>query len=267
MNNTIKNSEAFLSLKELLDKKYRQYNTTDFIENDPVSIPHSFSNKQDIETSAFLTACISWGRRESIISNALQIMKMMDFEPSSFIINCSQNELKPFMKFKHRTFNGEDTIAFIIALKNIYKNMGGLETVFSQAFMETKSMFHTIALFREQFFALPHPVRSEKHLCRPQKNSACKKMNMFLRWMVRNDNTGVDFGIWKSIPSSALLCPLDVHSGNAARLLGLLNRSQNDLKAVIELTENLKQFDKNDPVKYDFALFGMSFYEKDFFRS
>lgn len=250
-----------LKTKNIFDYKSNLYNNPAFIISDPISIPHSFTFKEDIEISAFLTAIIAWGQRVSIINNARKIMQLMDNQPFEFIKNTSEKELIVFDKFVHRTFNAEDCKYFILSLQNIYKNHGGLETIFNQHFKETLDIFETISLVRNLFFSLPHLPRSEKHFSNPAKGSAAKRINMFLRWMIRNDNQGVDFGIWKKIPTSALVCPLDLHTGNIARKLGLITRNQNDRKAVEELMISLRKFDKRDPVKYDFALFGMGVFE------
>lgn len=249
------------SLYDLLESKYLFYNQPSFITNDPISIPHTFSLKEDIEISAFLTSTIAWGQRISIINNAKKLMNLMNNQPYEFVLNANEKDLIPFAKFVHRTFNGEDCRYFIIALQNIYKTKGGLETVFTQAYNKTGDMFEAISLFHEIFFSLPHLERTQKHISNPAKGSAAKRINMFLRWMVRDDNKGVDFGLWKKVPTSALLCPLDLHTGNIARKFGLITRNQNDKKAVEELMANLRKFDANDPVKYDFALFSMGVFE------
>ena len=249
------------SLKEFLDLKYEQYNTPEFIISDPVSIPHKFSKKEDIEISAFLTATIAWGQRTTIINNAMRLAEWMDFNPYNFLMNASANEINVFKKFTHRTFNGNDCIFFIRALQNIYKKYASVEMVFYKGYSSDKTVKSGIVGLRRVFFELPHETRNEKHFPSPEKNSSCKRINLFLRWMIRNDNKGVDFGIWKNIPSSALMCPLDVHSGNISRKIGLLTRKQNDWKAVEELTDKLRMLDASDPVKYDFALFGTGVFE------
>ena len=238
-----------------LEENYLLYNNKSFIENDPISIPHAYNKKEDIEISAFLTATISWGKRTTIINNAKKLMLLMDDSPFDFIKHHSKKDLVPFKKFVHRTFNGNDCIFFIESLKKIYKNNGGLEkTFFNSGGDNVKSR---IINFRKNFLKPKHLSRSEKHISNPDTNSSSKRLCMFLRWMVRKDNKCVDFGIWKSISPKELCLPLDVHTGNISRILGLLNRTQNDWKAVEEITEVLKTFDKNDPVKYDFALFGL----------
>ena len=245
-------------LKEFLDNKVNAFNNPAFIKDDPISIPHRFSRKEDIEICAFLVATISWGQRPVILSNGARLMQLMDDQPYEFILNASGKEIKRLKNFVHRTFNGQDVIFFTEALKNIYKNSSGLEQLFSVALKKSNGkMGEAISIVRKEFFSYKLPGRSSKHFSDPLANSAAKRINMMLRWLVRTDKKGVDFGIWKSISPSLLYCPLDVHSGRVARELGLLKRTQNDWKAVDELTQNLRLFDKNDPVKYDFALFGL----------
>ncbi len=248
-------------LKEFLNTKVEQYNNTTFIESDPIQIPHQFSKKEDIEIAGFLTATIAWGNRKSIINNANKMMQLMEQTPHDFVINHSQKDLDSLQHFVHRTFNGEDFVQFIKSLNHIYKNHQGLEAVFAKH-AQSDSMQNSIHHFKTVFFEIPHQLRTQKHISDPLKNSAAKRINMFLRWMVRNDKNGVDFGIWKSLSPSQLSCPLDVHSGNVARKLGLLTRKQNDAKALHELDTALRQLDANDPVKYDFALFGLGVFEK-----
>lgn len=251
-------------LFQFLEEKYQQYNHPAFIESDPISIPHNFSKKEDIEIAGFLTAAISWGQRKTIINNARKLIHMMDDSPHDFIINSTEQDLKAIRNFKHRTFNETDCIYFLKSLKDIYKNQGGLEKIFNPGFsgnQNRKNVFFALINFRKIFFSLPHPTRTEKHISNPLKGASAKRLNMFLRWMVRKDKYGVDFGLWKNIKPSHLLCPLDIHSGNVARKLGLLKRNQNDWRAVKELTNSLKKFDKYDPVKYDFALFGLGVFE------
>lgn len=242
-------------LKKELDFRCNKYQNIDFIQNDPIQIPHQFSKKEDIEISGFLTSVIAWGIRKSIINNANKLMSLMDNSPFEFVTKASGKEIEKVKSFKHRTFNGDDCTYFIKSLRNIYLNHNGLEKVFTTKFNETNSIAESLIYFRSVFFELEHPKRVEKHLSDINKNSAAKRTNMFLRWMIRDNKDGVDFGIWKGIPASALYIPLDVHVGNVARNLGLLTIKDNNWKAVQELTENLKTFDKNDPIKYDFALF------------
>lgn len=245
------------SLFCLLEEKFDFFNKPDFIKNDPISIPHQFELKEDIEIAAFLTATIAWGQRVSIIQNANKMMQIMENQPYNFILHADEKDLLRFDKFVHRTFNSEDCKYFLFSLKNIYSYHDGLESVFNQMYKETEDIFETIIRFRSLFLNLPHFQRTEKHISNPGKGSAAKRLNMFLRWMVRDDNRGVDFGLWKKIPTSALVCPLDLHTGNVARKLGMICRKQNDRKAVEELMLILRMLDPSDPVKYDFALFGM----------
>jgi len=248
-------------LKEFLDAKVIQYNNPKFIESDPVQIPHQFTLKEDVEISAFLTATIAWGNRKMIIKNAQRMMDLLGNSPYDFVINHKEHHLERFEGFVHRTFNEIDIKYFIQSLRHIYLNNNDLEAIFCQ-FSKADSMQYAIHHFKSIFFQLEHPKRSEKHVSDPLKGSAAKRINMFLRWMVRNDNAGVDFGIWKTISPSQLSCPLDVHSGKVARKLGLLNRMQNDAKALLELDTNLRKLDPTDPAKYDFALFGLGVFEK-----
>ncbi|GAA4885488.1 TIGR02757 family protein [Flaviramulus aquimarinus] len=249
-----------LELKDFLDRKVEQYNNPKFIESDPIQIPHLFTKKEDIEISAFLTATIAWGNRKSIINNANKLMHLLDNAPFDFVINHQKNDLEKLQPFVHRTFNGHDCIQFIKSLQYIYKNYNGLESVFTKH-AEKDSLQKSISKFKTAFFEIKHLPRTQKHVSDPLKNSAAKRINMFLRWMIRNDKTGVDFGIWESLSPSQLSCPLDVHSGNVARKLNLLKRKQNDGKALFELDTSLRKLDKNDPVKYDFALFGLGVFE------
>lgn len=252
----MKDDELIL-IKNFLDEAYLTYNQRTFIENDPICIPHRFTKKEDIEISAFLTSTIAWGNRKSIIKNAWMLMQWMDENPHEFICNHSKNEIKNFKKFTHRTFNGIDCVFFIESLKNIYLNNYGLEACFSDGNKNNENIKNNILNFRIKFLETKHQQRSEKHISDPFKNSSSKRLCMFLRWMVRKDKHGVDFGIWNHLKPSQLCLPLDVHTGNVSRHLGLLNRKQNDWKAVEEITARLKQFDPNDPVKYDFSLFGL----------
>jgi uncharacterized protein (TIGR02757 family) len=247
-------------LKEFLDQKVELYNNPKFIESDPIQIPHQFTLKEDIEIAGFLTATIAWGNRKMIINNANKLINLMGNAPYDFVMSHNAYHLDKFDHFVHRTFNTQDTITFIKALQNIYANHQGLEAVFAKN-QERSSMQKSIAGFKTVFFEIEHQPRTKKHVSDPNAGSAAKRLNMFLRWMCRKDNAGVDFGIWKSIDPSSLSCPLDVHSGNVARKLNLLTRKQNDAKALAELDTNLRILDKEDPVKYDFALFGLGVFE------
>lgn len=250
-----------IELKDFLDAKVIQYNSAEFLETDPIQIPHLFIKKEDIEISAFLTATIAWGNRKSIIANAHRLMALLDNDPYNFVLSHKESDLAHLKPFIHRTFNGTDLEYFIKALKNIYIQHGGLEVVFSNNSTQYSTQ-PAISRFKQLFFEIPHPKRTTKHISDPNKGSAAKRINMFLRWMVRDNSTRVDFGLWKSISPSILSCPLDVHSGNVARKLGLLHRKQNDAKAVYELDSSLRKMDPKDPVKYDFALFGLGVFEK-----
>lgn len=250
----------YSELKEFLDEKVELYNHPNFIESDPIQIPHLYSLKEDIEIAGFLSATIAWGNRKMIISNAKKLMELMGNTPFDFVMSHTKKDLDTLQQFVHRTFNGEDCKTFIIALQNIYQNHQGLEAVFAQN-QTDQSMQESISKFKSLFFEIPHSYRTQKHISDPLNNSAAKRLNMWLRWNCRQDLKGVDLGIWKSIPSSKLSCPLDVHSGNVARKLGLLTRKQNDGKALSELDANLRLLDPQDPVKYDFALFGLGVFE------
>lgn len=246
---------------DLLDSKVNLYNKPSFIESDPISIPHQYSLKEDIEISGFLTAVIAWGRRSAIISKANLWMELMDGKPYDFIMNASDTDMKRFEKFVYRTFNSDDCLFIMTSLMDVYRNKGGLETIITDNFKYHGNIKDAISGMRGSLMETAHLKRSEKHIANPTSGSAAKRINMFLRWMVRDDKCGVDFGLWKNIPMSALMCPLDVHSGNVARRLGMLDRKQNDWKSVDVLTSQLRKFDPNDPVKYDFALFGMGVFE------
>ena len=247
-------------LKEFLDLKVQEFNQPEFIESDPIQIPHRYTLKEDIEIAGFLAATIAWGNRKMIIKNANSMMELMGNTPHDFVMSHEEHHLERFEGFVHRTFNSIDITYFMTALKHIYSQHGGLEGIFSKHATPT-SLQPSITAFKQHFFELPHQQRTQKHVSNPLKGSAAKRINMFLRWMVRQDDNAVDFGLWKSINPAILSCPLDVHSGNVARKLGLLKRKQNDAKALAELDENLRKLDPNDPVKYDFALFGLGVFE------
>ena len=247
-------------LKEFLDEKADLYNNPNFIERDPIQIPHSFSLKEDIEIAGFLSATIAWGNRKSIIQNGKKMMDLLGNSPYEFVMSHSENDLERLENFVHRTFNGKDFSTFVKGLKHIYEHHGGLEPIFTK-FQNETGLQKSISEFKKAFFEIEHQSRTQKHISDPMNNSAAKRINMYLRWMVRNDNKGVDFALWKGISPSLLSCPLDIHSGNVARKLGLFNRSQNDAKAVSELDNALRKFDVSDPVKYDFALFGLGVFE------
>ena len=252
------NKEEILSF---LNYKSNQYNNIKFIETDPIQIPHLFNKKEDVEISGFLTSTISWGNRKSIIKSAEKLIELLDHSPYDFILNHKKRDLDTLKPFVHRTFNGIDLIQFVKSLKHIYRNYNGLEEIFRNN-IKDDSLQYAIHKMKKIFFEIPHTNRTKKHISDPMRGSAAKRINMFLRWMVRDDTRGVDFGIWKSISPKYLSCPLDVHTGNVARKLGLIQRKQNDHKAVMELDKKLREFDLIDPVKYDFALFGLGVFEK-----
>ena len=248
------------AVKILLDKKYEQYSNEDFIALDPIQIPHYFNRKEDIEIAGFLTAAIAWGQRPVILKNAKKIMQLMEFQPHDFICNHSPADRIAFGDFRHRTMLSEDLLFFIKSLQNIYLHHGGLEEVFLNGYQKG-GMKEALIYLHQVFFSIDHPQRTRKHISNPAKKSAAKRLNMYLRWMVREDGTGIDFGIWKKISPSDLYLPLDVHTARNARQLGILSRKSNDWKAVEEVTQHLKKFDPMDPIKYDFSLFGMGVYK------
>lgn len=247
-------------LKLFLDKKVDYYNQPSFIKDDPISIPHLFTKLQDIEIAGLFAAVFSWGNRTTIINKSKELMQLMNMQPHAFCLNHDMSELKKLAAFKHRTFNADDLYYFIAFLQQHYKKNNSLET----AFFPKKGMTVEEGLnhFKHDFFSADHLKRTEKHISSPLQKSTCKRLNMYLRWMVRSDDKGVDFGLWKNISASQLICPLDVHVCRVARNLGLLQRKQTDWEAAIELTNNLRKLDKQDPVKYDFALFGTGVMEK-----
>ena len=243
-------------LKELLETLHDKYNREDFIEADPISVPHGFTRPEDIEISGFLASTIAWGNRKAIVRSAHRMMSFMDNAPYDFTLNASEEELAALQGYVHRTFNGMDFIAFVRALRHLYTNYGSIGEFFAREYAAHGDMRPVLSSFRREFFSCEHESRCEKHLSSIDKGAACKRLNMYIRWMVRRDGRGVDFGLWSGIPMSALYLPLDLHSGNMGRALGLLSRRQNDWKAVEEITETLRSFDPADPVRYDFSLFG-----------
>jgi len=249
----------FEELKDYLDFKADQYNNPNFIESDPIQIPHRYKMKEDIEIAGFLASTIAWGNRKMIINSATKMMDAMGNNPYDFVMNATNNQIDAIDNIVHRTFNSEDFRYFIKSIRNIYEHHGGLENVFSVN--NSINLQNRISEFKKIFFEIDHPLRTTKHISDPLKGSSSKRINMFLRWVSRKDTNGVDFGIWNAVSPSELSCPLDVHSGNVARALGILNRKQNDQKALIELDEALRTFDSTDPVKYDFALFGLGVFE------
>jgi uncharacterized protein (TIGR02757 family) len=249
-------------LFDLLESKYKQYNTRDFIALDPVCIPHRFSKQEDIEIMGFIASILAWGQRKTIINKCTELIERMDGAPHQFILQHQDTDLKQLEGFVHRTFNDTDLLYFIFILKEMYTEFSSMEQVFLQG-MNKKSdnVEGGLIAFRKYFFSFEHPTRTLKHISSPASKSACKRLNMFLRWMVRQDKKGVDFGIWKQIQPAQLICPCDVHVERMARQLGLIQRPKPDWAMAVELTNNLKKFDPKDPVKYDFALFGMGVME------
>jgi len=257
-----------LNVKEiaaLLNAKSSQYNNPVFIQDDPVSVPHRFSGKQDIEIAGFFAALFAWGNRATIIAKSNELMTLMDWSPYYFCLHHDPEGLKRLMGFKHRTFNTTDLLYFIEFLKYHFTHHKSLETAFT---MHGNTMEDMLTGFHHYFFSLPDaPPRTRKHIASPEKGSTCKRLNMFLRWMVRKDAKGVDFGIWKKISPAQLICPIDLHVARVARRLGILRRKQTDWNAALELTGYLRTLDPEDPVKYDFALFGMGAIESRLKRS
>ena len=253
-------------LKIFLDKKVLEFNNPSFIKDDPVCIPHLFSKKQDIEIGGFFAAIFAWGTRKTIINKCKSLLTLMNNTPYDFCINHTDEDLKKLEKFCHRTFNATDLLYFISFLKFHYSKYNSLETAFFKNTIKQQPgsvVEDSLNSFYQYFFSLEDvPVRTRKHIATPQKNSSCKRLNMYLRWMVRNDKKGVDFGIWKKIEPSQLICPIDVHVARVAKHFNLLKRKQVDWQAAVELTDELRKFDSNDPVKYDFALFGLGVLEK-----
>jgi uncharacterized protein (TIGR02757 family) len=251
-------------LKLFLDKKYKQYNRKDFIVNDPICIPHLFSKKQDIEIAAFIASVLAWGQRITIINKCKELLQRMDNAPHDFVKNHKDADLKKLLGFKHRTFNDTDLLYFIAFFSSFYHKHNSLEDAFVQGKLYKESNTGKALMdFHELFFSLEDfPERTRKHISTPARKSACKRLNMFLRWMVRKDKSEVDFGIWSKIDSSQLICPCDVHVERVGRKLGLISRPQTDWQTAVELTDKLKEFDAKDPVKYDFALFGLGIEEK-----
>jgi uncharacterized protein (TIGR02757 family) len=251
-------------LKDFLDEKVKQYNQPDFINNDPISIPHHFTKKQDIEIAGFFAATLAWGQRVTIINNCKKLMGWMDNAPHDFLLNHEESDRERFVGFVHRTFNDTDLLYFIEFLTQFYKSNNSLEAAFANHISTNDETVEKALIgFHQQFFNSPYaPQRTQKHVATPAKKSACKRLNMFLRWMVRKDNKGVDFGIWKQINPSQLVCPLDTHVHRVAMGLGLLKRKQADWQAALELTEHLRQLNPTDPTIYDYALFGLGVEEK-----
>ncbi len=248
-------------LRVFLDQKVLQYETPDFLDTDPIQIPALFTRKQDIEIAGFLAATIAWGNRKSIIKNAHRLIEIMGNNPHEFVLGYDESQREKLEGFVHRTFNAIDLNFFFISLKRLYTDYTSMEDFFVQ-YKDYDRLNDAIPHFKSYFFNIPHPSRTQKHVSDPSKKSAAKRINMFFRWMVRSSRNSVDFGIWKQLSPSQLSCPLDVHSGNVARKLGILTRKQNDAKALLELDTFLRKLDPDDPVKYDFALFGLGVFEK-----
>jgi uncharacterized protein (TIGR02757 family) len=244
-------------LFEFLERKVELYNRPGFIENDPICIPHSFSKAQDIEISGLFAAVLAWGQRVTIIRKCREILAMMDNSPLDFVLNHKPRDLRRFQEFKHRTFNPTDTLYFIHFLRNHYQNHDSLMDAFGIK-PEDENIGPGLIRFQHNFFGLPEaPHRTRKHIPTPERKSTCKRLSMYLRWMVRSDGKGVDFGLWKNVRMDQLICPCDVHVDRVARMLKLIKRKQTDWQTAVELTANLKKLDPNDPARYDFALFSL----------
>lgn len=255
--------ESNAKLQDFFNKKVKEYNQPSFIATDPVCIPHLFTKKQDIEIAGFFAAIFAWGNRTTIISKSKELMQLMQMHPYSFCLHATANELKKIEGFKHRTFNTTDLLYCIEFFKQHYSIYESLENAFMPANQSPKSIKEALSYFHHYFFSLEDaPLRTKKHISTPEKGSSCKRLNMFLRWMVRKDKAGVDFGIWKNIQPSQLICPIDVHVARVAKRFNLLDRKQTDWLAAEELTNYLKKLDPKDPAKYDFALFGLGVIEK-----
>lgn len=243
-------------LKGFLDEKAARYNHVSFIQDDPVQIPHLFSLKEDIEIAGFLAATIAWGNRKSVLKSAHKMMALLGNAPYDFVRSFTQTDLERLDGFVHRTFNASDLKTFMFGLRHLYENHGGMEPIFARH-ASSGHLHEAIHEFKKHFFEVPHAPRTQKHIADPAKNSAAKRIHLFLRWMVRQDNAGVDLGLWKSVPMQVLSCPLDVHSGRVGRALGLIQNRLDNRKALEELDTALRRFDARDPAKYDYALFGL----------
>lgn len=243
-------------LHELLEQLHDRYNRPEFIENDPISVPHSFSTRDDREVAGLFASTIAWGNRKAIVKSAHRMMQYMDNAPSDFVRNASERELALLGSYVHRTFNGQDFQDFVRGTRGLFERFGGIGHFVEDRYEATGSMAQVLSDFRREFFACDHNPHSEKHLSSIDKGAACKRLNMYFRWFVRRDERGVDFGEWRKVPMSALYLPLDVHTGNMGRALGLLRRKQSDWKATEEITASLRDFDADDPTRYDFSLFG-----------
>lgn len=250
-------------LKYILDNAYKKYHRLDFITLDPISIPHRFSKKQDIEIAGLFAAIFAWGQRKTILNKCNELLALMHFEPFDFILNHTEKDLKPLESFKHRTFNSSDLSYFIWFLNNHYRNFNSLEVLFEPKSSEETNTETSLNNFREVFANTPYYLpRNGKHISSPKQGSACKRLNMYLRWMVRSDEIGLDFGLWKKIKPNQLVMPIDLHVKRVSEKIGLYQFKQVNWQAAVELTELLKEYDSSDPVKYDYALFGMGIDEK-----
>lgn len=243
-------------LRDLLEHLHDRYNRPEFIENDPISVPHSFTSRDDREVAGLLASTIAWGNRKAIVKSAHRMMQYMDNAPADFVRNASEQELVRLGSYVHRTFNGEDFKDFVRGVRGMFERFGGIGAFVESRYEATSSMAQVLSDFRREFFACDHNPHCEKHLSSIDKGAACKRLNMYFRWFVRRDERGVDFGEWRKVPMSALYLPLDVHTGNMGRALGLLSRRQSDWKATVEITKSLREFDAEDPVRFDFSLFG-----------
>ncbi|WP_187261422.1 TIGR02757 family protein [Pontibacter beigongshangensis] len=253
----------FNSVKALLDDRAEKYNQPGFIPHDPISIPHRFTKKQDIEISGFFAAILAWGQRKTIINNCLKLMDFMDYAPHDFVLHHQEQDLTRFLGFKHRTFNDTDLLYLLFFFRQYYQRHESLETAFTGEQNQLQTQKQRLEHFHNTVFSLEEaPHRTRKHISTPARKSACKRLNMYLRWMVRQDKAGVDFGIWRNLPMADLICPCDVHVERVARRLGLISRKQMDWETAEELTAHLSAFDPADPVRYDFALFGLGVEEK-----
>mgnify|MGYP002517404594 CR=1 FL=1 len=256
------NDIAFEQMRELLEELHDRYNNPDFIEADPISVPHSFSSPLDREIAGFMAATIAWGNRQAIVKSSFRMMRYMDNSPADFVRNASQGELDSLHSFVHRTFNGSDFRSFVLALRAIVERWGSVGNYFEQRYLECSDMRKVLSMFYHDFFSVEHDPHCRKHLSSIDKGAACKRLCMYLRWFVRSDDRGVDFGQWTKIPMSALYMPLDIHTGRMGRSMALLQRKQSDWRAVEELTASLREFSADDPVRYDYALFGLGIDEK-----
>ena len=252
-----------MELQAFLDKKVAEYNRPAFIADDPISIPHAFTRRQDIEIAGFFAAIFAWGNRRTIIQKSRQLMELMDLAPYQFVTQHAESDLRRLLGFKHRTFNDTDLLYFVAFLRHHYGRRESLEEAFLLRRADEWSAEDALSDFYHYFFSLDDvPPRTRKHIATPARRSGCKRINMFLRWMVRRDDNGVDFGIWRKIPVSRLVCPVDLHVARVANRFGLLDKAGSDWSSAQQLTKQLLNFDRNDPVKYDFALFGLGVMEK-----